>query len=166
MKEIAIIIFSIFIGSCNANKSVAGSRVGQEGNKEGQIKTTQIAFISGTRQKVFPGQDDGTGRYTENWILKLDTHKGFSSKMSLELNGYIIPINNKIVFSADTDDAILMFSITYPLTDNYKKSDKEKQDFPVLILKNGDATIELNLSECKVLTPIAYPSAGKGGRGF
>ena len=124
---------------------------------------TIVSFLSGTRQKVFPGMDDGSGRHTENWILKLDVPREYTPQITLEFMGYIIPIDRRITYISDEEKAVLMFSITYPLMDNYDMSDNPANAKPILLIKTEKDMVSLDISGCQNIAPVAYPAMQKEG---
>jgi len=120
-----------------------------------------VNLISGTRQKVFPGRDDGSGFFTENWVLKLDAERDYYPETKLVYMGYDIPISTVITFISEKDKSVLMFTVKFPLLDNYDRNIEEANVKPVLELRTEKTLIELDLSGCLVIAPIAYPTMGR-----
>ena len=159
MKKIYLIFTLSLTLSCNANNKV--SSAGNTNQTDVVLKQEaqpKVSFISGTRQQVLPGRDDGSGRFTENYILKLDVPRGYEPQMTLELMGYKIPVDRVITYISDEEKAVLMFTITYPLMDNYDEADNPALAIPMLFLKTDESLIRLDLSGCTFLAPVAYPS--------
>ena len=148
--------------SCNASNKV--SSADKTSDTDVVIKQTpKVSFISGTRQQVLPGRDDGSGRFTENYILKLDVPRDYEPQITLELMGYKIPVDRQITYISDEEKAVLMFTITYPLMDNYDEADNPALAIPILFFKTKESLIRLDLSGCTFLAPVAYPSIHKEG---
>ena len=145
--------------SCNANNKVssADNKVHSDVVLKHETQP-KVSFISGTRQQVLPGRDDGSGRFTENYILKLDVPRDYEPQISLELMGYLIPVDRQITYISDEEKAVLMFTIKYPLMDNYDVADNPPLAIPMLFFKTKESLIKLDLSGCSFLDPVAYPS--------
>lgn len=162
MNKIALLIGIVSFLACNSRSEVGF--ISPEPEKITITKTdTLVTFLSGTRQKVYPGMDDGSGGYTENWILKLDVPRDYFPEIKLEFMGYIIPIDRRITVISDEEKAVLMFTITYPLLDNYDRSNRSANAKPILILKTEENLVTLDISGCKNIPPVAYPTMQKEG---
>ena len=159
MKKLGLLFSLLLMLSCNANSKVSSAENTPQTDVDLKQETQpKVSFISGTRQQVLPGRDDGSGRFTENYILKLDVPRGYEPQMTLELMGYKIPVNRVITYISDEEKAVLMFTITYPLMDNYDEADNPPLAIPILFLKTKESLIRLDLSGCTFLDPVAYPS--------
>ncbi len=164
IKRTSLFLSLILILSCSGqNKVSSNTKVEQTNVSQEKSNTSKVLFISGTRQNVFPGIDDGSGRYTENFILKLDVPRDYNPEMSMELMGYVIPIDREITFISEKEKALLMFTITYPLMDNYDEADNPAFAIPILFFKTEGALIKLDISGCRIMSPVAYPSMNKEG---
>lgn len=164
MKKICLLFTVLLMLSCNANSRVTSTDNTSNSDEILKQETKpKVSFISGTRQQVLPGIDDGSGRFTENYILKLDVPRDYEPQMNLELMGYLIPIDRQITYISEEEKAMLMFTVTYPLMDNYDEADNPALAIPILFLKNKESLIRLDLSGCSFLNPVAYPSINKEG---
>ena len=164
MNRICLFIILLLTLSCKANSKVSSADKTSDSDVIiKQAPQPKISFISGTRQQVLPGRDDGSGRFTENYILKLDVPRGYEPQMTLELMGYKIPVDRVITYISDEEKAVLMFTIKYPLMDNYDEADNPALAIPMLFLKTDESLITLDLSGCTFLSPVAYPTMQKEG---
>lgn len=159
MKNIGLIFSLLLILSCNAKSKVSSTDSVQQNDEIiAQENTQLISFIAGSRQQVFPGMDDGSGRFVEKYILKLDVPRDYAPTMKMEFMGYSIPIDRQITYISDEEKAVLMYEVKYPLMDNYDETDNPAMAIPKLFFKTEDGSVTLDISACKILQPVAYPS--------
>jgi hypothetical protein len=164
MKNIGLIFSLLLLLSCNAKSEVSSTDSIQQSDEIIEQETTQlISFISGSRQQVFPGMDDGSGRFVEKYILKLDVPRDYAPIIKMEFMGYSIPIDRQITFISDEEKAVLMYEVRYPLMDNYDETDSPAMAIPKLFFKTEGGVVTLDISGCKVLPPVAYPSMNNEG---
>ena len=165
MRQFFIVFSIVALLSCSSKSEVGFISPEPQKVTDSTPKATGtiVSFLSGTRQKVYPGMDDGSGRHTENWILKLDVPRDYAPQISLELMGYVIPIDRRITYISEEEKAVLMFGITYPLMDNYDRSDRLANAKPILLLKTEKDLVTLDISGCQNIAPVAYPSMQKEG---
>jgi len=164
MKKFCLLFTLLIMFSCNASNKVSSNAINSQSNVVSELEAQpNVSFISGTRQQVLPGMDDGSGRFTENYILKLDVPRDYTPQISLEIMGYSIPIDRQITYISDKEKAMLMFTINYPLMDNYDEADNPALAIPILFFKTEDSLIRLDLSGCTFLNPVAYPSMNNEG---
>jgi hypothetical protein len=162
MKEILIVISIISLFSCNSKSQI--TNINTEPVKvEASPAKPEVILISGTRQKIFPGMDDGSGSHKENWILKLDLPRDYNPAMELVYMGYVIPIDHSITYISEKEKAVLRFTVKYPLMDNYDTSDGEPNAKPILYFKTEKGVEALNLSNVSIMQAVAYPTMNKEG---
>ena len=164
MKKLGLLFSLLLMLSCNANSKVSSADNNPDTDTVlKQESTPKVSFISGTRQQVLPGRDDGSGRFTENYILKLDVPRDYKPEIRLEYMGFTIPIDRVITYISDDEKSVLMFTVTYPLMDNYDEADNPALAIPILFLKTKESLITLDLSGCTFLSPVAYPTMNNEG---
>ena len=162
MKKICLFFSLLIMFSCKAsNKTSTSDNSAKPEIVLEQDSLSNVSFISGTRQQVFPGIDDGSGRFTENYILKLDVPRDYAPKISMEFMGYLIPIDRTITYISDEEKAVLMYTITYPLMDNYDEANNPASAIPILYFTAEGSVVRLDISTCKNMSPVAYPTMNK-----
>lgn len=120
------------------------------------VTDTDVVYLSGSRQRILPGYDDGSGMFSENWIIRLKAPVDFHPEISLEYMGFVIPVQKQISYISESE-SVLMFTVVYPLEDHYDGPDENASAIPVLHLKTGEKEINLELRNLQILKPRAYP---------
>jgi hypothetical protein len=162
MKKIIIVIGIISLFSCNSQSQI--TKISAEPVEiAAPPAKPEAVLISGTRQKIYPGMDDGSGSHKEKWILKLDVPRDYNPAMELVYMGYVIPVENSITYISDEEKAVLRFTVNYPLMDNYDTSDGEPNAKPILYFKTENGVETLDLSNVSIMQAVAYPTMNREG---